>query len=85
MKGQQMPNLAIISLNERGFWQADLYHDASHLSRDKMEQMGLVPDGFRTFKTGDTERDAVEWVVNNWKSAEVRIDGFANPDDDDEL
>jgi hypothetical protein len=80
-----MPNLAIISLHEKGFWQADLYLDASHLRGDEMEQMGLAPDGFRTFKRDGTEREAVEWVVNNWKDTEIRIATFANPDDDDEL
>ena len=77
-----MPNLAIISLHEKSFWQADLYRDASHLRGDELEQMSLAPDAFHTFKIGGHERNAVEWVVNNWKGAEVRIAGFANPDDE---
>jgi len=32
---------------------------------------------------GGTSRDAVEWVVNNWKSAEIRIARYDEPDDDE--
>ena len=77
-----MPDLAIVSMHEKGFWQADLYLDAGHLRGDEMEQMGLAPDGFRTFNIGGTSRDAVEWVVNNWKSAEIRIARDDEPDDE---
>ena len=77
-----MPDLAIVSLHEKGFWQADLYRDASDLRGDEIEQMGLAPDGFRTFKIGGTSRDAVEWVVNNWKSAEICIARDDEPDDE---
>jgi hypothetical protein len=66
-------DLAIVSLHEKGFWQADLYHDASHLRGDEMEQMGLCPDAFCTFKRGGNVEEASIWVKANWPQAEVKV------------
>jgi hypothetical protein len=68
-----MADLAIVSLHEKGFWQADLYHDASHLRGDEMEQMGLVPDAFHTSKRDAGVEEALSWVKENWPQSEVKV------------
>lgn len=68
-----MGDLAVISRHEKGFWQGDLYVDASHLSGDEMEQMGLAPDAFFTLGRGSTEDEARIASVKAWPAAVVVV------------
>lgn len=66
-------DLVIISRHEKGFWQADFYAGASHLAGDEIEQLGLVPDSFRTFLRGITLEEAKALSATRWPNAEVKV------------
>lgn len=74
-------DLVVVSLHERGFWQADLYVDCAQYSGHDMELMGLAPDGFATFSMGGSREDAIERARTEWPDAELRV---AEDDEDDE-
>lgn len=72
-------DVAVISLHEKGFWQADLYRDASELTNDEWE--GVAPDAFLTRKKGSDMQDAIDHACRFWPAAEIRI---ARDDEEDE-
>lgn len=81
-----MSDLVIISLHEKGFWQADFYRDASHISAMELEAMGLSPDDFFTLSCSpphNLEIDATRKAHDRWPGAEIRI-YYGEEDDDDE-
>ena len=76
-------DLAIVSLHEKGFWQVDLYTEASHLSGDEMEQMGLLPTAFKTFKKGGDAQEAVNFAKKHWPQAVIEFAVEENVEDDE--
>lgn len=73
-----MRDVVVISLHEKGFWQADLYRDASELENEQWD--GLSPDAYLTRKRGGDMQDAIAKASSFWPGAEIRI---AQDEDDD--
>lgn len=76
-----MADVVVISPDERGFWHADLYRDASEWNNDDWEQ-GRSPDSFFTTKIGASLSDARQRATETWPDAEIRE--ALDTDDDDE-
>lgn len=74
-------DLVIVSFHEKGFWQADYYREASDLTGDEMDQIGLAPDGFCTFSKDVTLEDAMRRARDYWPGSEVV---WARDDEDEE-
>lgn len=67
-----MADLAIISLHDKGFWQGDLYRDASDMTASDMEMIGPAPDDFFTLATDDPLDKAMHTAI-------AEMAGSANP------
>lgn len=71
-------DVVLVTYNyERGFWQADLYHEASAWDRHVWDS-APEPDAFITMRKGDTRSDAASKAAVKWPRATIRI-----LDDDD--
>ena len=66
-----MSDMIIISMHEKGFPQADLYHDVG--GWDENDWDSAVPDAFFTMKRGDTLEQASARAKMKWPEAEVYI------------
>lgn len=75
-----MTDVAVISFHEKGFWQGDLYLDASEWTRHDWEN-GPTPDDFFTMKRGENLSAAKAHAKERWPNADIRE---AAEDEDDE-
>lgn len=66
-----MADVVVISLDERGFWHADLYRDASDWDNDDWDQ-GKCPDCFFTTKIGTSLAEVRGRAASLWPDAEIR-------------
>jgi hypothetical protein len=66
-----MTDLVIVSMHEKGFPQADMYHDAAEIPAWEFEALGMAPDDFFTMSRGDTPHDAVAKAKERWPEAFV--------------
>lgn len=62
-------DLVIVSMNEKGFPQADLFYETNW--DDDLD--GCAADAFFTMKRGDTIADAVAKAEAKWPDARVMI------------
>lgn len=69
-----MSDLVVISLHEKGFWQADMFRDASDLAPSEMEAIGLAPDSFFTLKRGASRHLAERRAREVWPDAKIVLD-----------
>lgn len=63
-------DVAVVSWNEKGFWQADLFHDASEWDAWDWES-GNPADGFFTMAHGASLEDAMVKAAATWPGAKV--------------
>ena len=79
-------DLVLISMHEKGFWQADLYLNGLEIPAGEWEAVGPSPDSFLTMKMGATILDAMHKATNRWPNARIDLavdnDGDQDPDDD---
>ena len=75
-----MADVAVISFHEKGFWQGDLYKDASEWTWHEWEN-GAVPDDFFTMRKDNNLSDAKTFAKSRWPDAEIRE---AAEDEEDE-
>jgi len=74
-----MGDVAVISFHEKGFWQGDLYRDASEWTWHDWEN-GNAPDDFFTMRKGSKLSEAEAVAKERWPDAEIR----EAEDEDDE-
>ena len=79
-KDEGSPDLVIVSMHERGFPQADIYHGAATMDPTEFRCCGMSPDGFFTLSRGQTIEDAKAEAKKEWPSA---IIVEAETDDED--
>jgi hypothetical protein len=65
------PDLAIVSMHERGFPQADLHLGCGTMSASEFNALGRAPDSFFTMKQGDTLEQAADKARRDWPQALV--------------
>lgn len=75
-------DIVLISMHEKGFWQADLYLNGCELPAGDWAAIGPSPDEFITLKKGATMLDAMHKARVRWPLA--RIDLAAAVDGEDE-
>lgn len=75
-----MADVAVISFHEKGFWQGDLYRDASEWTHHDWEN-GNAPDDFFTMRKDANLSEAKAKAKELWPNAEIRE---AAEDEDDE-
>lgn len=63
-----MLDYVIVSMHEKGFWQADVY-----LSRERAPEDGDCPDGFTTFSKGASLDTVMEWTSNHYPVSSVHV------------
>lgn len=66
-----MSAVAVISFHEKGFFQADLYRNASGWERADWDA-GHSPDAFFTMKKGDNLSAAMSRAREKWPDCDVR-------------
>lgn len=66
---QDLRDIVVVSWNDKGFWQADLYRSASDLNGDEIA--ALPPDLFCTFKRSHTFDEALALTKVRWPNAEI--------------
>jgi hypothetical protein len=74
------PDLAVVSMHEKGFPQGDLYLGFAGIDAMEFERLGAAPDAFFTMKKGDTLEQAAEKALQLWPTAIV----VPAADDEDE-
>jgi hypothetical protein len=73
-------DVAIVSLHEKGFWQADLFCGAAEWDHwDWMD--GTPPDAHFTLKVGQTREDAFARAREKWPGARAE-DGYVADEDE---
>jgi hypothetical protein len=66
-----IPDLAIISLHEKGFWQADLYLGAGSMTSSEFEAISPSPDDFITMARGEPAEACIATAKEQWPDAVV--------------
>lgn len=77
-----MADVAVVSYNEKGFWQGDLYCDAS--TWDQHDWDGAIPDAYFTCKRDEGPGVAVAKAQSTWPDAELMIDDDASVYEEEE-
>jgi len=76
-------DVALVTWNENGFWQADLYKGAG--SWDREDWNGCPePDAFFTMAKGKTPDDAANRAAEKWPKTEIQVLALPDQDDEDE-
>ena len=73
-------DVAIVSWNEGGFWQADLFCGAAEWDQWDWED-GTPPDAHFTLKIGQTSGDAFARAREKWPGVDAR-DGYTLDEDE---
>ena len=73
-------DVALVTWNEKGFWQADLYRGAGSWDREDWNSCP-EPDDFFTGKRTQNADDVANRACEKWPKTEVQI--LAMPDTDD--
>lgn len=68
-----MGDVAIVSYNENGFWQSDLYCDADHINGGDWEWLQPIPDAFMTFGKSDGKDIAIARTKEKWPDAKLEV------------
>lgn len=68
---EMKPDLAIVSMHEKGFPQGDFYEGCGDMPAMEFEALGMAPDDFFTLKRGDTLASAMEFARQRWPTAKV--------------
>lgn len=78
-----MVDVVVVSMHEKGFWQADLYKGAAEWDRSDWLN-GNAPDGFFTMPSGpDTNlSDVKAKAAATWPGADIREAAEDDEDDD---
>lgn len=80
--GAAPQDLAIVSMNEKGFPQADLYLGVAGMPSDEFEACGMAPDTFFTMEIGDSLGTAYVRAQMTWPDAKVVIAEDDEPEED---
>jgi hypothetical protein len=75
-----MGDVVVVSLHDKGFWQADFYRGASEWDNFDWTN-GNAPDGFFTLKRDQTMEDAFAKAREKWPGA-VILEGAALGEDE---
>lgn len=78
------PDLAIVSMHEKGFPQGDLYEGCGEMGSMEFEALGKSPDDFFTMVRGSTIEDARAYAQRRWLTARVVDAAEDNDEMDDE-
>jgi hypothetical protein len=76
-------DLVLLSMHEKGFWQADLYLNGCDIPAGEWEAIGPSPDEFMTMKKGTTLLDAMHRAGAKWPQARIDLAAEADDEDDD--
>lgn len=74
-------DLVIVSMNEKGFPQADLYFGMADMPTDEFEACGMAPDGFFTMEPGDSLGTAYAKAQLTWPEAKVVLADDDEPEE----
>lgn len=66
-----MVDLVIVSMNAKGFPQADCYIDCGDMDANEFSCLGLSPDSFFTMRRGDTLDAAFAKARQEWPDAKI--------------
>ena len=78
-------DVAVVSWNANGFWQADLFMDWRGASAKDWGEHDGVPDDFFTLSKDDDEEAAMHRAAEKWPGCEVvTITQCADDDEDDD-